>query len=141
MKKVIFALVLALPGFAMAANFNIEYKAEQFNVVQISASKVKGVSIRVAQEITRKDCNRRSINFTLTAVEGNKDVAWNQTAYVSAGTVMTEMHCPLPKPVTEIIYSQEVNLKSLINEHANGLIDLTLIVPAGYIVVASEVSK
>ena len=141
MHQLLLALTVVLPSFALAKDLKINSQPATFNVVTIRATQVKGVSVRLAQKITRKDCNQRSINTKYTVVDGNDDFAWYQTAYMSAATFMTEMHCPLPKAVTETVYSQPVELKSLMNRNADGEVDLKVIVPVGYTLEAAEIQK
>lgn len=140
MKNLVLAACIGLSSLAHAENLKTETSEGKYSIVNISAQKVKGVSVRLAQEITRNDCNRRSIDLNLAFVDGNQDVAWNQTDFASAKTYMTEMFCPLDKPVKETAYSKSVELKSLNNENAQGEIDVTLIVPLGYKVDVSELN-
>lgn len=141
MKSIVVALALLFTNVSFAKDLRIGMSEATFQIVKISATQVKGVNISLATEIVRDDCNQRSIQFDLSYLSGNKDFGWHQTLFANAGVSMTEMHCPLDRPVTETITSEAVFVNSLINRNADGEVELTLVVPTGFDVIVKEVKK
>jgi hypothetical protein len=138
MKIALLVLVFLVSGFVYADDLNIKSGPGNFKVTTVSAHNVKGVNVRLWQEITRSDCNRRSIRADIKLVSGTGEGYYDQY-FSQASTIMTLMGCPLPKPVTEKVYSADLFVPSFTNENLNGAVEVTFVYPSAYEFEVTEV--
>lgn len=141
MRFFLITLVAILP-FLAAANdrLKVDTKLVELKESQITAENVKAVRVRLKKTIELKDCNKRTIVHETTVVNGAKDIAFYQTAFVHADLLTTMSYCPREKPVTKTIYSDPMEFPSLNNASANGVVNLKLLTPAGYELEVTEVN-
>ena len=108
----------------------------EYEVYQVKASQVEGVSITLSKEFTRKDCNQISIQADETPVYGNiydeETINWHTTYFVSAFAISTEMYCPIDEPVQEVVFSEPIRFDSYTNENLDREVLIQVIVPKGY---------
>lgn len=97
----------------------------------VTAENVKGVEVRLAQALRQDGCNSYALLMTNVRVSGKGD-GWHDKYFFDAGITQTLMYCPRDKPVTEIIYSKPVFIKSFANENVNNKVVVTIVIPSGY---------
>ncbi len=137
MNSLLVVMSLIASNSALAADLSVTRGSGRFYEMTISAKQVVGVNVQLVQEITRDDCNRRSIMVDKARVSGNV-VNWYATYAFTAGTMMTEMHCPGPS-ITETIKSPIIFFESYTNPNIDREVLINLIVPEGYELEVSEV--
>jgi hypothetical protein len=104
----------------------------------VTAENVKGVEVRLARDLVRDDCNRRTISMTKVLVSGDGD-GWHDKYFFDAYMTQTKMFCPLDRPVKETIYSQPVFIKAFANENVNNKVVVSIVIPDGYKLEVVEV--
>lgn len=129
--SVVVAGVVFLSSAAFAAGVKVTDTQGEYVAKIVTADKVKGVEVRLAIEVSRDDCNTRTIDLTNALVSGD-GAGWHDKYFWDAQMTQTKMHCPLEKPVQETIYSKAVFLQSFTSEHAQGKVVATMIIPKGY---------
>ncbi len=137
MKYVLTALMISIASPAFASPIKItEGKPTQYRSVQIEAKKVRGVEVQLKKEVTRTDCNEITLNAEAVRVDGN-DINWWASFFVTTSMMKTEMYCPT-QPKKEIVTSPKMVFESYSNENLDREVNIILIVPAGFEVVATE---
>jgi hypothetical protein len=140
-KTLLSVTLLALLFFsieAFADGLKVDDGRKTFVTKIVAAKNVKGVEVRLARELIRNDCNRRTISLTNVLVSGD-GTGYYDTYIFDAWTTQTKMYCPLEKQVNETIFSRSVFIKSLTNENANGEVVVSIIIPDGYKLDVTEV--
>ncbi|MBS3907992.1 MAG: hypothetical protein KGZ49_13250 [Syntrophaceae bacterium] len=123
---------------AFAEGLKVEDSQGEYVAKFVTAKNVKGVEVRLSKEITRNDCNTRTMLLTNTLVSGSGD-GWYDKYFMDGYITQTKMHCPLPKPVNETIYSKPMFIKSFANENVNNEVRVSMVIPKGYKLEAVEV--
>jgi serine protease inhibitor ecotin len=136
---IIVAVVISFGSFTAAAEQAVikDFQAE-YITKGVTAEKVKGVEIKLTREIIRHDCNRRSISVNKALVSGDGD-GWYDKYFMDAYITSTKMHCPLDKPVKEIISAGPFFIKSFTNENVDGKVIISVVIPKGYTLEATIV--
>jgi hypothetical protein len=129
--SVVAAGVVFLGSVAFAAGVKVVDSQGEYVAKIVTADGVKGVEVRLAMDVSRDDCNTRTIDLTNALVSGD-GAGWHDKYFMDARMTQTKMHCPLDKPVKETIHSQSVFLKSFTNENLKGRVVATMIIPKGY---------
>ncbi|MGH8474342.1 MAG: hypothetical protein ACRER2_00975 [Methylococcales bacterium] len=133
MKNLLLFLAAFLPSLAHADGLKVVTIGSEFTATSSDAEKVKGVNVRIWQEITRDDCNQRNIEMNPVRVAGSGEGFYDEY-FVTARTWMTVMACPLKNPVTENVYSEHFFITSLNNADADGVVKVSLLTPKGYLI-------
>ena len=133
-KSLLLITLSALLLFGLLASsegFKIEDGQRAYVTSIITAENVKGVEVRLAGDIVRYDCNRRTMSLTKVLVSGDGE-GFYDTYFFDAWMTQTKMHCPLDKAINETIHSKPVFIKSFTNEHVNGKVVVSIVIPTGY---------
>ncbi len=125
---------------ALAEGFKVEDSKITYVTKIITAENVKGVEFRLSRVVARNDCNTMGMPLTKVLVSGDSDGLYaTYFFYAGAGIVQTQKYCPLKEPVIETIYSNPVFIKSFTNEHINGKVVVSVVIPTGYKLEVVEV--
>jgi len=135
----VFTGVLLFSIGAFAEGLKVEDGQREYVTKMINAQNVRGVEIRLSAELMIDDCNQRSMEITSALVSGDGE-GWNDKYLLDAHVSQTKMFCPLEKPVKETVYSRPLFIKSFSNENVNGEVRVSVIIPKGFSLNASEVN-
>lgn len=136
----VFTGVLLFSAGAFAEGLKVEDGRREYVTKMINAQNVKGVELRLSAELVIDDCNQRSMEMTSALVSGDGE-GWYDKYLMDAHISQTKMFCPLEKPVKETIYSRPVFIKSFSNENVNSEVRVSVIIPKGFSLNASEVNS
>jgi len=123
--------VLLFSFEAFAEGFKVEDTKDTYVTKIVTAENVKGVNVRLSEEIILDDCNVHTIFLTNVLVSGNGDGYFDKY-FFDAYTTQTKMFCPSDKPVRKTIYSKSVFIKSFTNENVKGKVIVLIVIPSGY---------
>ncbi len=104
----------------------------------ISAEGVKGVNVHFKHTYERKSCNRLRLSQNFIKTFGN-GAGYYDRYFVSIGGGETEINCPLPAPVTDVIETPKKFFKSSSSAYRKGVVSITVLAPKGYELIATEV--
>ncbi|RJR15136.1 MAG: hypothetical protein C4581_12915 [Nitrospiraceae bacterium] len=135
----VISVVLLFSAGAFAEGLKVVDGQREYVTTIINAQNVKGVEMRLSADLVIDDCNQRSIDMTSALVSGDGD-GWYDKYLLDAHVSQTKMFCPIEKPVKETIYSRPVFIKSFSNENVNGEVRVSVIIPKGFSLNASEVN-
>jgi hypothetical protein len=141
MSKFTYAVIAGVFLFsftAFAEGLKMEDSQGEYVTKVVTAKNVKGVEVRLSKEIIRNDCNIRTMSLTHALVSGSGD-GWHDKYFLDGPITQTKIHCPLPKPVDETIYSGPMFIKSFKNENVNNEVRVSIVIPKGYKIEAVEV--
>ena len=138
LKTLVLVAAFSVSIVAQADQLKIFKSTGQFTTTTISAENIKGVTLKLTENITRTDCNKRSIVLNQALADGGGQ-GFYDLYFLSAGTIHTEANCPLKTPVEETISSKEFFISSLTNRSLKGALVVSLIYSSDYTLEVTEV--
>jgi len=132
------AVVLLFGSTGFAEGLKLEDGQEEYVTKIVTAKNVKGVKIRLSQEVL-KDCNQKGIDLVHALVSGDGD-GWHDKHFLGGYLLQTMMFCPPETAETETIYSSTVFIKSFSNENVNNEVRVSVIIPKGFALEVVEVT-
>jgi len=121
----------------LAEGLKITEINQEYRLLRISAKRVKGVEIKLTKEFIKKDCNTVTLGLKATRVYG-EGTGWFDRYFIDGGMTATEIYCPID-PVKVKISSQAFFVPAFSNQHIDGQVEITVVVPKGFELEVSEV--
>ena len=129
----LFTSSIALPVPTFSSNTGPRYVGHE-----IEATGMKHLTFRVSTEITRDDCNERSLNIDVIRT-GSGGIGYYDQYLVNTSVVWLQLHCPLDEPITETITSESFVLESFYNRSSVQYEFISeIILPEGYELILQE---